>query len=259
VSAPLILGPLGELRNRPFAFYPAIAGIEHNEWTLRRATWTDVQVSNTKTGVEVWVPRTLVGEVSSVEAPVVIVGLVKELEYREGALVARRRQVIEMPRAVNGPAMAVALTPRAHARPAAVIAIRTEPPNSSPARRWLRGGVAAGVLACIAGGFLLRDFQVGGRNGFFRVARPLRLTAKDDYAAVVEKLGRPYSDQWLRTRAGAEYRRLWYPRRSLAVILAGPGPDARYAGALNAAGRIVHSAAPALLYDIAAPALAAPR
>ena len=247
MSAPIFLGPLGELRNRSFAFYPAIVGIEHNEWTLRSASWHDVHVVNTKSQAEIVVPRRLVGEVSSVEAPVVIVGLVKELEYREGAVVAHRRKVIEMPRAVNGPALLAPL----HEHPAPVIAIRTEAP--SPTRRWLRGGVAAGVIACIAAGVVLREAPFGVRYGLFRSGvRPLRLSALDDEDSVVAKLGRPTSSQWLRTGDGTEYRRLWYARRGLAIILAGSATKPRYAGAINGSGRVLHATAPALVNLIAA-------
>ena len=69
---------------RPFPFYPHIVNVEQNEWILRRANWTDFQVINTKTKAELCVPRRFVGEGALVEEPVMIVGLVKELEYREG-------------------------------------------------------------------------------------------------------------------------------------------------------------------------------
>jgi hypothetical protein len=253
VSIPLLLGQLGELQRGPFAFYPAIVGIEHNEWTLKRATWTEVEVQNTKTGAQVLIPRTLLGEVSSVEAPVVIVGLVKELEYKEGVVVPHRRRVLVMPRAVNGAARAtVAETEADGPRLAPVIAIRTEPADTFRTRRWLRGSVAAGILACITGGVLLRDAGFLARPGWLRSGvRTVELMAADDYTSVIQKLGRPYSDQWLKTPTGEEYRRLWYSRRGVAVILAGPDrQSARYAGALNSAGVIVHAAAPALLHRV---------
>jgi hypothetical protein len=241
VSAPLFLGPLADLQGRSFAFYPAIVGLEHNQWTLRRATWTDVQAVNTKTGTEVWVPRRLLGEISSVEAPVLIVGLVKELQYKEGAVVPHQRRVLEMPRAVNGPA--VVIQTAAPARPAApVVAIRAEPDRASPARRWIRGGAAAGILACIAAGFLVRDTPLGARYGL----RAPQFGPRDTYDSIVGRLGRPYSDQRLRTPAGAEYRRLWYPRRSLAVILA----EEHYAGSLDSSGHVLHEAAPAMMKDL---------
>ena len=102
MSVPLHLGPLSELRNRPFAFFPAILGAERNEWRLRTASLSEIVVENIQTGNQLTLPRHWMGEISSVEAPVLIVGLVKELELREGAVVPHRRKVLEMPRAVNG-------------------------------------------------------------------------------------------------------------------------------------------------------------
>ena len=86
---------------RPFSFYPAILNAGHNEWVYRSATWSDVLVRNTKTNEEVSVPRRYLGEISSVDAPVMIVGLLAELEYRAGVVWPAERRVIEMPRAVN--------------------------------------------------------------------------------------------------------------------------------------------------------------
>jgi hypothetical protein len=60
-----------------------------------------VLVRNTKTNEEVSVPRRYLGEISRVDAPVMIVGLLAELEYRAGAVWPAERRVIEMPRAVN--------------------------------------------------------------------------------------------------------------------------------------------------------------
>lgn len=74
--------PLDQIGQRPFSFYPAILGIEHNEWLLRRATWSELLVYNTKTEQELWVPRRFLGEISSIDEPVMIVGLLKELEYK---------------------------------------------------------------------------------------------------------------------------------------------------------------------------------
>ena len=101
MPAPHIPTPLDQLGHRRFSFYPAIVSIEHNEWLFRSSDWDEIQVMNTKTHEEVWIPRRFLGGVSSAEEPVVIVGLVKELEYREGAIVPLIRRVIEMPRAVN--------------------------------------------------------------------------------------------------------------------------------------------------------------
>jgi hypothetical protein len=230
---PLPLPPeaLGDLQNGPFSFYPPIVGIEHNEWQLRSATWTEVHVINTRTKDELWIPRHFLGEVARIEAPVTIVGLLRELEYREGALLPHRRRVIEMPRAVNG---AVPVAPAAAdelRRPAPVVVIRTEIPPPSRGHRLFRGSVALSILACVAAGFILRELHPHYSAAWSSHARPVELTPKDNYRSVLQKLGRPVSDQWLRTADGHEYRRLLYPQLGIAVILKGPThPSAKYAG-----------------------------
>jgi len=149
VPVPLIPGAFEQLSRRTFSFYPAIVGIERNEWALRRLTWSEMEVANTKTSEEVLIPRRFLGEVSSIEEPFLIVGLVKELEYKAGVVVPHRRRVIEMPRAVNGmPAFA----PPAFASPggpAPVIAIRVEVGVQSRTGKRLRTWIVAGILACI--------------------------------------------------------------------------------------------------------------
>src|SRR5947207_10249518 len=159
MPVPLPPESLAYLQRGPFSFYPAIVGIERNEWILRRASWTEVQVANTKSGDELWIPRRFVGELARVEAPVLIVGLLKELEYREGALIPHRRRVIEMPRAVNAGAVASDVSPLSEAAPepqrrAPVVAIRTELEPASRSHRLFRGSVALGILACIGAGFI---------------------------------------------------------------------------------------------------------
>ena len=101
-------------------------------------------MANAKTSEEICIPRRFVGEVSSIEAPFRIVGLVKELEYREGVVLPHRRSVIEMPRAVNDFSRS-SLRPALYPRPAGVVAIRAEPDSESRFWRVLRGSVAAGI------------------------------------------------------------------------------------------------------------------
>jgi hypothetical protein len=236
-------GPLAELGRHPFSFYPAIVGVGHNEWILGRVTWTEVQVMNTKTSDELWIPRLLVGEVSRIEEPVMIVGLIKELEYKEGVVLPHRRRVIEMPRAVND---SVPPSPTVTSAPAPVIAIRLETDSGSRTRKLLRGS-ALGLLACVAVSFVIRDAHLGSRLGFAAVSRPLALTGQDDYDSVVRKLGTPAGDRWLRGPGDTEYRRLWYPRRGLVVIL---DRSAHYAGAVSPSGGIVDAAEPAVLQEL---------
>ena len=167
MASPPIPPALGHLANRPFSFYPAIRGIEHNEWLFRKATWSEMLVVNRKTGEEVSIPRRLVGEVSIVDDPVVIVGLLRELEYREGAVWPCQRHVIEMPIAV-GEARQHAAQPRPV--PAPVVAIRLEPRKT---RRIYQ--IVGGLMAC---GFLvlatLRYVAIPALSGRGRSAAPAR-------------------------------------------------------------------------------------
>jgi hypothetical protein len=240
---PIIAAGLAELRHGRFSFYPAIVGVQHNEWILRRASWTEILVANAKTSEEICIPRRFVGEVSSIEAPYRIVGLVKELEYREGVVLPHHRSVIEMPRAVNDFSRA-SLRPTPYQGPAGVVAIRAELDSESRVWRVLRGSVAAGFLVCLAVIFVVRDAHLG--TGFGWTSTPSRLpilNADDDHDAVLKKLGNPASDRWLDSPGGpGGFRRLWYPRRGITVILTGASRNsARYAGTLNRDGEIIHS------------------
>lgn len=246
---PLIAAGLAELRYGRFSFYPAIVGVAHNEWILRRATWTEILVENAKTAEEIWIPRRFVGEVSSIEAPFRIVGLVKELEIREGMVLPHRRSVIEMPRAVNDYSRS-GLRP-VYGRPE-VVAIRPEPINESRFWRVLRGSVAAGILVCLSVIFVVRDAHLGARLGWTSAPRLPNLDSQDDYASIVKKLGNPAGDHWFPLTSGAGgYRRLWYARKGVTLILTGISPEsAHYAATLNLDGEIVHSVDPRLINEL---------
>ncbi len=163
MNAPHIPTPLDQLGSRPFSFYPSIVGVEHNQWRLRRVTWTEVHVVNTKSDLEMWVPRHMVGEVSLIEEPVRIVGLVKELEYKAGALIPHRRRVLEMPRAVGD-------SPRLRFRPIPaqqtprVVGIRVEEGAKARRKRRIMGWIATCLLACIAAAIALATLG-GHRKG----------------------------------------------------------------------------------------------
>jgi hypothetical protein len=242
VSVPPIPTPLDDLGRRPFSFYPPIVGIEHNEWLYQRATWSEVQVINTKSNNELWVPRRFLGAVSSIEEPVMIVGLAKELEYKAGSLIPHERRVIEMPRATN-PAPRLAGTPAEPERPAPIVGIRLEGGAESRVGRLLLGAIAAGVLICVAAVIVLRDGQMGTRVRYSGVMQTsLPLNARDDYFSIVNKLGPPAEDHWQSDKGEVQYRRLWYPQQSFALILMGSDRNnAHYLGALDQNGRIVHS------------------
>lgn len=147
MPGPPIPASFENLGRRPFSFYPPIVNVEHNEWILRRANWTDFQVINTKTKDELCVPRRFVGEGALVEEPVMIVGLVKELEYREGAVLPHVRRVIEMPRAVNAKGGRAVMGPP---RTAPVVGIRIEAEPRSKVWRMVVAVAAVAVLICVA-------------------------------------------------------------------------------------------------------------
>ncbi len=240
---PHIPTPLEQLGGRPFSFYPAIVNIEHNEWLLQRAGGDEIEVLNTKTKSELWIPRRFLSGVSSIEEPVVIVGLVKELEYKEGVVVPHVQRVIEMPRAVNDvPWRSAAPVEPGYRAPVVGIKVESEP--DARKGRPLLVKIAAGLLTCVVGMIAFRDGSYWARSRFFtpmnRVSLPF--TASDDYFSVVSRLGRPASERWRPAPGGGEFQLLRYPDRGFIVVLVGPNHDAaRYAGALGRGGRVLHS------------------
>jgi hypothetical protein len=243
MAIPPIPPPLDSLGNRSFSFYPAILGIEHNEWLYRKATWSEVLVVNAKSGQELWIPRRFLGELSRIDDPVVIVGLLKELEYRGGAVWPYQRRVLQMPMAVND---APRSTPApARTDPAPVIGIRVESTESRLGRLVVIA-LACGTVACI----LMVAMSRGGS-----VLRPSRttfkvkdesyqeLTRSDDYYSVVQKLGPPQSDRWKSETGAVQFRALAYPQRSYIVILMGSDRNsARYIGTLDDNWQLISSA-----------------
>lgn len=229
MPVPPIPAPFDQLGNCPFSFYPPIANIEHNEWIFRAATWNEIRVVNTKTAAELFVPRRFLGAMSLVGEPVVIVGLLKELEYKEGAVLPLVRRVIEMPHAVNGSPRPRIRAPRREA-PAQVVGIRLEP--SKPRGRTVIGVVAVGLLIFIPLAVMVRDGFIGHR---VPVRVDLPFTAIDDYNSIVARLGVPAEDR-TRPASGAELRTLSYPARGFTLIL----KDGFYVGAVDASGRVIH-------------------
>jgi hypothetical protein len=219
--------PIPPLPDLPFSFYPAIRDIEHNEWLFRKATWSELVVVNRKTGLEISIPRRFWGEVSTSDHPVIIVGLLRELQYKDGAVWPYQRRVIEMPVAVGesfGPAAAP--KPRRES-PAPVIGIRLESRRDRRPFRWLGGSLAVALLLHGVVSSVIHFGEVKQRPY-------LDLSGRDDYTAVVRKLGKPSSDH-NGVDSGHPYRALGY--RRFTVILLGP----RYIGTMDSKWRPVHS------------------
>lgn len=233
--------PLDALAGRRFSFFPAIRGVRHNEWTLEQATWAEVQVRNCATGQELWVPRSHLGTVSSTDAPVVILGLRRELQCKAGGVFPYRDPVVEMP------ATRAAREPRP---PAA----RRPPPrqrllSGADAKTLRLLGIAVGCFLLVAiGGFLA---VVGGLHNPLESwlepdttttdQRYLGLGASDTYFEVVGRLAGPESAQWLSEEdAELQFQALRYPTRGYTVVLMGGSrAEMRYLGTLHEPSRRV--------------------
>jgi hypothetical protein len=172
----------------------------------------------------------------------VIVGLLKELECREGVVIPHVRRVIEMPRAVND-VHRPWLSPAQPGKLAPVVGIRVESGAEAQKSRKFLGAIAAGVLTCIVGTVIFRDATAGSRARFFGSASRLALpfTGTDDYESIVSRIGYPESSR-SRPADGRTLYLLRYPDRGFTVVLAGGDRShASYIGAVGRAGRVVHS------------------
>jgi len=237
MSAPSSPEWIEHLASRPFAFYPAIVGIEHNEWRLRRATWSEILVANTREDLEVWIPRRYFGEISRVEDPVMIVGLTRELEYKAGAVWPYERRVLTMP----APAEHRPYPPQPESPPPR-LGVRPAPTTESRVGRLIVAALVAGVASFVV---IVAVFSIGPlRSRVVFTAKDqayLELSRYDDYHAVVKKLGPPAEERWRSPEGEIQYQRLTYPQRGYSVILMGPSRnEARYIGAMDRNWQVLH-------------------
>ena len=227
---------------RRFSFYPAIRNIEHNEWVYRRATWSECIVANTRSGEEIPVPRMAIGDVSGYDEPVMLVRLNKELEWRSGAILPCRREVIEFPAAfalaVNGSRPA----PARGGQPAPVINIRLESRPEIGAGKWIGVALVLGVVALTIVAGIAKQTPLHRQPEAFRGYRAyLQLAATDDYFSTIHKLGLPASYRSYES-GDRVYRSLAYPSRGFRAILMGPaGQPQHYIGALGEKGQLLDS------------------
>jgi hypothetical protein len=237
MASPPIPPQLEHLASRSFSFYPPIVGVEHNEWLYRKANWSEILVANCRSGAEIWIPRRFVGEVARVEAPMLIVGLARELEYKGGMIVPFQRRVIEMPVAVGGSAP---VAPIEHERNplAPIVGIRTGSPTDGRIFKLIGGAVLLAILAYVLAVNLSRERVVYTAKDQTYVG----LSARDDRTAVVGKLGEPASDRWRAEGGELQYEALGYPGRKLTIILMGSDrKSVQYIGAMDQNWRPVHS------------------
>jgi hypothetical protein len=236
MASPPIPPQLEHLATRPFSFYPAIVGVEHNEWLYRNVNWSEILVVNCRSGSEVWISRRYIGEVARVEDPVLIVGLTRELEYKSGMIVPFQRRVIEMPVAVGG----TPLTPAEEKSlaPASIVGIRTA---SSPTERLIFKLIGGAVLVAIVAYLFAVNLS---RERVVYTARDqtyMGLNGHDDRTGVVLKLGEPATDRW-HDAGELQYEALYYPQRKVTVVLMGSDrKSVLYIGAMDDNWKPVHS------------------
>ncbi len=148
MSAPLVPSPLDYIGRRVFAFYPPIGNAAPNSWMLGSSGWSEVQVVNSQTGQELWVPRQYIGAVSDQEDSIVV-ELTHGVESRDGEVVPRSKtRLIEMP-------LPAKEGQRRTGGPASVVGIRLESQSHSVFQKTsFRVGIAilfvAGLLALVA-------------------------------------------------------------------------------------------------------------
>ncbi len=240
MSVPPVPPPLDQIGQRPFSFYPAILGIEHNEWSYQKATWSEILVTNPRANLELWIPRRYIGEVSRIDEPVVIVGLNKELEYKGGMVYPHERRVIEMPMAVNEtPRPGVVRQPEP-LPPANPSAMKLQGGAESRVGRMMLTAIIVGLVACVTVVLFLRQ---GTRISYQTVVQSdLGFTGSDDYWSVVNRLGKPEEDRWRSQNGELQYHLLGYPQQNLYFILMGSDrKDVHYIGTLNREWQVVHS------------------
>jgi hypothetical protein len=233
--------PLQHLGGRRFSFYPPIRNLQPNEWLYRRATWSECIVMNARSGEEVCIPRMFLGEVSGVDEAVMIVGLNRELEWRAGAIIPQERRVIELPVAVNDSRRAAASGARhPGTNLAPVVNIRLEPNTEVRAWKWIGVAFVLGAVATTIIANIAWQSQVRPRPDLFRTYRPwLELSAGDDYASTVRRMGTPSAVHIARS-GDAVFQSLIYETRHYSVILMGRNKESvRYVGTIDTRGHVL--------------------
>ena len=211
--------PFEELAGRRFALYPALRGVEHNEWTLEQETWSEILAKNVETEQEIWIPRAHLGEISSVDEPVLILGLKRELELKAGEVRPYRQRVVSMP----GPSPVTKPQPEGEEEPPEPV--RTETHTESRTLSLIGRAVAIGVaalllLVLVASGNLPNPIEALFREGVSTAdQRYLSLAAQDGYFDVKAKMGDPQTERWItKEEADLHFQLLEFPGRRYTVV-----------------------------------------
>jgi hypothetical protein len=231
---------IDNLGDRRFSFYPPIVGIERNEWISRQTTWSEMHVFNPAMNLEVWIPRSYLGEISKVEEPVMIIGLKRELEYKGGSVWPFQRRVLEMP---ANPIAAKGLPPRELPKMSVMQSLRLNDGAESGVTKLLATALTIFLVVTVAGITVYKMRSTGGRVEYQGILQmELGFTAQTDYYDVVRKLGPPEQDRYREDTGERQYRLLAYPKHDLIIILMGADRGTeRYIGAKNSNWRTVHA------------------
>ncbi|MCW5966109.1 MAG: hypothetical protein KIT83_18875 [Bryobacterales bacterium] len=233
------------LSGRSFAFFPPIRHVQHNEWRFVKETWAEMLVENPKTGVELWIPRRQLGAISSVDQPFPIVGLQQELELRAGTVWPYRPKLLEMPRAERKPLPSDASSSGGSQSNGRVPRSAHQGSREENRIAKLVGiTLVMAILVMFAVLAVYRGDGIFGNRVILETADQeyLSLGARDDYFAVVKRLGPPKGDRWRGQSKEVAFRVLEYPERSYSVVLFGADQaTATYLGALDANWRPIHS------------------
>jgi hypothetical protein len=242
MASPPIPPSLEHLAARPFSLYPPIVNVDHNEWLFRKATWSEIQVVNCRSGEALWISRRFLGEVSRVDDPVLIVGLNRELELKGGMIVPFQRRIIEMPLAVNAP-MPARGSREERNEPAPVVGIRLEPSDRGIVKLILIAVATLVTLYLVAVGFT-RVGELRQKNvAFVRSDKSFSsLNGRDDFLSVTAKLGGPPATDHTLETGTILYRALGYPDRRYTVILMGADKGSlTYVGTMDQNWRPIHA------------------
>jgi hypothetical protein len=149
MSAPLVPSPLDYVGRRRFSFYPPVRNVQPNEWLLGTGSWSEVQIVNAHTGLELWIPRQYVGGVSGGSVARPVVELTNELEYAGGSLSPCVKRIIEMPHAAKRAEKPMRKRKR-RTGPASVVGIKLEGVEPSTNRKLVKVAFGAAALCLLA-------------------------------------------------------------------------------------------------------------
>jgi hypothetical protein len=231
--------PLQDFSGRRFSFYPPIRNLGPNEWLYRRATWSECIVANARSGEEFCIPRIFVGDVCDVEEAVIVVRLVRELEWRGGVIMALERRVIVMPPPRGDISAETGAVPRSgQLAPVVNISLESKPENRIG--KWIGVAAVLGAVALTLAADVVRQTTSRPHADQSRGARSyLQLGPADNYAATIAKMGLPSRTNTV-ARGDQLVRALTYaPRHYSVVLMSSPYGDSRYIGTIDLHGRVL--------------------